>query len=91
MRNIVKRFLVFLLIFIVLPVFASNIETHYNREGVVIAVYGEEILIEDTTQNVWTFNGKGFAEGDKVKMKMFTNYTDSNIHDDKIKKVEIIH
>ncbi len=91
MRDTIKGFLVFLLVFIVMPGIAGNIETHYNREGVVIAIQGDEILVEDTTENVWSFVGDGFIEGDRVKMRMFTNCTDSNIYDDEIEKVEIIY
>jgi len=91
MRDTIKGFLVFLLVFIVMPVIAGTFETHYNKEGVVIAVQDNEILVEDTSKNVWTFEGTGFDEGDRVKMRMFTNCTDSTFEDDEIEKVEIIY
>lgn len=78
--------------FVVLPSIAGYVTTYYPREAIVTNVdkNSEEITVVDTSNNEWSFSGTGYTEGDAVKMKMFTNYTDSNIYDDEIVNVKII-
>lgn len=71
---------------IILPSIAGWYETHYERKGVVIAIEGANIVVCDTTDNEWVFEG----EGDLVTMTMFDNGTHSNIYDDEIDNVKII-
>lgn len=67
------------------------IETHYTREATVIYTNdNNEVVVSDKAGNEWHFYGIGYVEGDAVKMKMFTNYTDSNIYDDEIVNVKIV-
>lgn len=81
-----------LIAFVVLPSIAGYLATYYPREAVVTSINkdSEEITVIDTTNNEWSFYGTGYTKGGTVKMKMFTNYTDSNIYDDKIVDVKII-
>lgn len=69
---------------------AGTIETHYTREGVVIAIEGSDVVVCDTTDNEWVFEGEGYIEGDKVSMLMFNAYTDNTIYDDEIVRVKIV-
>lgn len=93
----IKKALVFIVetivvfnLFVVLPGIAGYIENHYTREATVICVNDDEVVVDDTTGNEWCFYGTGYTEGDTVKMKMFTNYTDSNIYDDEIVDAKIV-
>lgn len=72
------------LLFIGAPAFAGNIETHYMRTAEVTSVNGSSVTVLDNSDHYWIFEGDGYAEGDKVNLKMFTNYTDDNIYDDEI-------
>ena len=75
-------------VFIFIMGVAGYIETHYTREATVIKINEDEIVVEDSIQHHWVFYGKDYKIGDKIKMTMFNNYTDSNIYDDKIIKVK---
>lgn len=78
--------------FVVLPSIAGYITTYYPREAIVTNIdkNSEKITAVNTSNNEWSFYGTGYTKGDVVKMKMFTNYTDSNIYDDKIVDVKIL-
>ena len=88
-NKIIVGFVMFLLVFIVLPGLVGNYEHHYTREAEVVDVCGDVVLVEDTCGFEWEFYGEGFEIGQQVKMKMFTNYTHDTIFDDEIEKVEI--
>ena len=47
------------------------------------------VTVEDTCGFEWEFYGDGYEVGQKVEMKMHTNFTHGEIFDDEIKKVEI--
>lgn len=66
------------------------IKTSYTREAIVIDYYEDVCSAEDKTGNVWHFIGEDYEVGDKVKLYMNTNHTDSNILDDTITKVKMI-
>lgn len=80
-----------LLVFVVCSGIVGYIETHYNRQGVVVEVNieAQEVVVLDKTYNEWVFYGKGYEVGDTVTMLMFTNYTDNIINDDTIEKVKV--
>ena len=80
------------ILFVVLPSIAGYISTYYNREAVITYVNenNEKVVANDTSNNEWVFFGTGYTEGDTIKMKMFTNYTNSNINDDEIINVKIV-
>lgn len=68
----------------------SYIETHYTREDcVIVGVDGKSVDVEDRTGNVWSYEAEDEVPsvGETVLLKMFTNYTDSNIYDDEIIEV----
>lgn len=79
-------------IFAFLGVFcwAGNLETHYTRQAVVTSIEEDEIVVLDNSDHVWTFEGDGYKVGDKVILKMFTNYTDDNIYDDEIVSAKVL-
>lgn len=89
LNNIIECIMVVTLL-IILPGIVGWYETHYEREGVVVAIEGTNVVICDATDNEWVFEGEGFIEGDLVIMRMFDNGTHSNIYDDKIDNVKII-
>lgn len=89
----VKKVLGGALVFFLLigcPIIAGTLECRYTREGVVTKVVGNEISVEDTTHNIWVFEGDDFEEGDRVKLYMFDGCTNSDISDDKIINAKII-
>lgn len=79
-------------VFVVLPSIAGYITTYYPREAIVTNIdkNSEKITVVDTSNNEWSFYGTEYAKEDAVEIKMFTNYTDSNICDDEIVNVKII-
>ena len=87
MKTTIVGFILMTTILIIAPSITGYIETHYTREAKVTEVTGKNIIVEDTTDNVWSFEGSGFIVGDKVTLKMDNSCTDS-IYDDVIVKVE---
>lgn len=87
MKKTIVGFILMTTILIIAPGITGYIETHYTREAKVTEVTGGNIIVEDTTNNVWSFEGSGFIVGDKVILKMDNSCTDS-IYDDVIVKVE---
>ena len=79
----------FLLIiaFIVCLAFCSHIERTYTRKGTITQIDDKGIIIQDTKGNEWKVTT--FSIGDKVKLVMDNNLTDSNIEDDIIKDIII--
>lgn len=88
MKKTIVGFILMTTILVIAPSITGYIETHYTREAKVTEVTGENIVVEDTTNNVWSFEGDGFIVGDKVTLKMDNNCTDNTIYDDVIVKVE---
>lgn len=64
-------------------------ETHYCRSAEVTNVNKQCVEVTDSADNVWEFYGDGFRTGDKVRLYMFNNGTDSNIYDDEIEDVKL--
>jgi len=74
----------FLLCFCCTYSMANYTETHYKINGTVISVNGENVVVEDTTGNIWEFEADGLIKGEQIKLEFFTNMTDSNRLDDEI-------
>ena len=91
-RKEIQEFIIglvaFCFAFILLPGIAGYFEHHYTRQAEVIEVCDDIVLVEDTCGFEWEFYGDGFEVGQKVEMKMHTNFTHNTIFDDKIEKVE---
>ena len=66
--------------------FCSKVETTYNREATVTNVSNEIVTVIDESGNEWNFVGNNFSTGDKVKLVMDNNHTNT-IKDDVIKNV----
>lgn len=62
-------------------------DCHYYRYGKITKIDNGIISVEDNRGYIWECPGKGFTVGSIVKLLMFTNYTDSNIFDDKIEGI----
>ena len=87
MKKTIVGFILMTTILIIAPSITGYIETYYTREAKVTEVTGENVIVKDNTNNVWSFEGSGFTVGDKVTLKMDNSCTDS-IYDDVIVKVE---
>lgn len=66
--------------------FCSKVETTYNRKATVININNEIVTVIDESGNEWDFIGNNFSIGDKVKLVMDNNHTNT-IRDDVIKNV----
>jgi len=84
----VKMIITIVVIFILIPGIVGNIETHYTMDSVVIQTNTNEIVVEDTTGNVWSFEGDNYKVGERVQAVFFTNYTDNTRNDDIIVNVK---
>lgn len=69
---------------LVAPAIAGTIQCHYDLEATIIEVNDECVTAKDNMGHKWDFNGNDYSVGEKVRLKMFTNYTDSNIYDDQV-------
>ena len=88
MRDKVKLILM-LVVFIIMFVFASWIDTHYTRQDCEVVGYVEDVVtVEDSCGYQWKFIGEGYEVGDTVDLKMYTNHTDGYIYDDEIIEVK---
>lgn len=88
MRDKVKLILM-LVVFIIMFVFASWVDTHYTRHDCEVVGYVEDVVtVEDSCGYQWKFIGEGYEVGDTVDLKMYTNHTDGYIYDDEIIEVK---
>lgn len=89
--NIVRTIITVLTIIILLTLTAKAcyLQNHYTKEGVVVAIENEIVVVEDKIGYEWAFEGEGYKKGDKVRLLMFTNNTDNTIEDDIIEEVKL--
>lgn len=80
-------FILFISVIILVPAIAETIENYYSMNGVIINVNSDEVSVEDSTGNIWTFFEKGYSIGDEVRIIFFNNHTDNTRVDDKIMRV----
>ena len=59
------------------------IDNHYTRKAEIIKVENERVIVKDESNNIWSFYGTDYQEGETVILKMFTCFTDS-IEDDEV-------
>ena len=85
--NTAKDSLLIICLFIIIPGIAGYLECHDNYTAIVRDNNCGEILIEDTTGNLWTFEDADYQVGDKVKVTFYTNHTTDSRTDDVITKV----
>jgi hypothetical protein len=90
-----KRFwyegLIIVIVFIVLLGFCSKIESTYTRKARVCTIEDKTVLFIDETGNIWEWEleeGEEYRVNEKVKLVMFSNFTDDIIEDDEIKKIK---
>lgn len=63
---------------------------HYNINATVYAMDSTEVFFEDFKGDIWTWeleDGESYTIGDKVVLKMHTNYTEG-VTDDMIRKIK---
>ena len=69
---------------------ANWAEVHYTRHDCTVVSYVEDVVVvEDKTGNEWEIIAEGLEIGDKVDLKMHTNFTDNCIYDDIVKNYKI--
>ena len=74
--------------------FVSYKESHYTKDMTVYDMRNEIITFEDAQGNLWDYEtdiDAKFERGQKYKVTMFTNHTDSNIYDDEITRIKKAH
>lgn len=77
-----------IIIVFVLFCFACKFERTYSREHCqIVSIENENIIVEDESGNLWSFEDQSFSLNDIVTLTMDTNNTDNNIKDDIIIKV----
>ena len=84
----VKMIMIIFVVFFLVPGFVGAVETHYTMESTVIETTANEIVVEDKTGNVWSFEGDVYQVGEEVRVVFFTNYTDNTRNDDIIVRVK---
>lgn len=89
-KEIITITIITMMIIITL-IIINVIDTHYMREGQIdyLDKCNDIIYVLDNTDNVWSFEGNTecYTIGERVTMRMHTNYTDDKITDDRIEKV----
>lgn len=83
----IAGFILFISVMILVPAIAETIENYYSMDGIIINVNSDEVSVEDSTGNIWTFFEKGYFIGDEVRIIFFNNHTDNTRVDDKIMRV----
>lgn len=66
---------------------AGLASTRYTRTGTVYAIDGSEVIVEDTCGYLWACEADGFEVGQKVKLLMTNNSTDT-IEDDEVLNIK---
>lgn len=88
-RDFVKVILITILA-IVAFLIVGHIESHYTTMAVVTYINSNGyVTAVDKNGEVWAFYGDNFSNGDEVKLKMFTNGTDSIYDDEVVKAVKV--
>lgn len=88
-RNLIKTILIVALA-IVAFLIVGHIESHYTAMAVVTYTNSNGyVTAVDKNGEVWAFYGDNFSNGDEVKLKMFTNGTDSIYDDEVVKAVKV--
>ncbi len=83
------RVVTMLVVFLVMFVSVSWIDTHYTRHDCeVIRCVKDVVTVEDNCGYQWQFIGGGYNVGDTVSLKMYTNHTHNYIFDDEIIEVK---
>lgn len=81
-----------IIIFITAFLVINYSESHYTRQAHVVYLDDctDTITIQDDTLNIWEFYGdtESFSPNENVTLKMYNNYTDLDITDDEIIKIE---
>lgn len=89
LKKYVKYGVVFLVCVLMLGIIGYT-DTHDTRQGYVVSINdNDDVVIEDTTGNVWSINKSGYEIGQKVIMKMCNNGTIDNVTDDTITNIKI--
>ena len=70
-------------------VFTMYTESHYTTQMEVVSVEDDVVTVETTRGTQYQYFGDGVNVGDVVKVRMFTNHTDTRI-DDEVVKVRLV-
>ena len=89
-RRTVVRTIIIIVVMLAMYVVASYVDTHYTREA--ITTYTDNtgrVVAIDNSGNIWEFKADNLDAGQKIKMRMFTNNTNT-IYDDEVVGVKIV-
>lgn len=90
-KNIIISVIAFTAIVLLLSK-AGYWETHYITTGNIIAIENNTMLICDKEGELWRYDiVNNLTIGDEVKLVMWNNTTDINIHDDEIVEIKKLH
>lgn len=93
MKQKVRTFfggLLFLAVLCTLGGIENYVKTSYTIEATIVGCEDSVYKAEDSTGDSWEIDEGSYMIGNKVKLYMNTNNTDSNFSDDEIRKVKII-
>lgn len=86
--DFIKVTFIFIMLFLAIPMIADYNDTHYFMNGEIYSVFNNEIIVLDTTGNLWSFEASEYTGGEKVKILFYTNHTDTTRKDDIIIKIK---
>lgn len=92
--TVVAWSVIILAMLFVVPGILGYMETHYMRNGNIVAINGDTITVKDEGGECWQYdveNGNEYKIGESVKMRMSTNYTDFSFYDDIVEDVKPTH
>ena len=81
--------IIIVVLFLLLLTSATYFNHHYTKEGIIVGINDEVVMVEDVTGERWNFVGNGYQVGEWVKMKMDSKGTD-NFYDDEIVKIKVL-
>jgi len=82
MKNIIKGIITILIITTVFAI-GGYYDAHYSKKDcIILSVAKNKIAIQDPQGHIWHYETSGFSKGERVTMKMHSNYTDGYIKDD---------
>lgn len=81
----------FLVMFIITPGIAGNIETHYTRKDCIVTEITEDYVVAADAFGYewsWYIDGTDLKIGDTVDLKIFNGCTDNRFDDDEVVEVK---
>lgn len=81
--------IIIVVLFLLLLTSATYFNRHYTKEGIIIGINDEVVMVEDITGERWDFVGNGYQIGEWVQIEMDNKGT-VNFYDDEIVKIKVL-